>query len=121
MFRRGLALVLVVGLLAATGVASGTPCCTLVQLAGPAAPGSPDCCDKPDCRRGEKRGPAQATLAARAPEAASPAAFLAVPPALSGSPAQKTSIGLGEPLLVSEHSPPLGRRETRLLISLFRI
>jgi hypothetical protein len=121
MLRRAIGIFLGFGFLAATGVASGKPCCTLIQLAGPAVAGSPDCCDNPDCRMGEKRGPAQATLAARAPKAASPAAFLPVPPVLSRRAAGKISIAFGEPLVVSDHSPPLDRRETRLLISLFRI
>ena len=121
MLRRGLALLLGFSLLSATGVASGTPCCTLLHLAGPAAVGSPDCCDNPDCCRGEKRGPAQATLSARTPEAAPRAAFVAPPPPLSGGSAGAILVAFGEPLVLNDHSPPLDGRQTRLLISLFRI
>ena len=119
--RRLVAVVLGFGLLAATGVASGTPCCTLAHLAGPAALSSPDCCDSPDCCRGEKRGPAQATLSAKAPETSARAAFLAAPLELSARVAGTTVASFGEPLVLKDHSPPLDRRATRLLISLFRI
>jgi hypothetical protein len=119
--RRAVALLLGFGFLAATGVASGTPCCTLAHLAGPASVSSPDCCDNPDCCRGEKRGPAQATLSAKAPETSARAAFVAVPLAIFTRSAGTTVAAFGEPLVLKDHSPPLDRRATRLLISLFRI
>jgi len=119
--RRAVAFLLGFGLLTASGVASGTPCCTLTHLAGPPAVASPDCCDSPDCCRGEKRGPAQATLSAKAPETSARAAFVAAPPVPFARAAGTTMAAFGEPLVLKDHSPPLDRRETRLLISLFRI
>ena len=109
------------GFLAASGAASGTPCCTLTHLAGSPAVWSPDCCDSPDCCRGEKRGPAQATLSARTPETPARMAFVATPTLLSVRAAGPTVAVFGEPLVLTDHSPPLDRRATRLLISLFRI
>jgi hypothetical protein len=119
--RRSVALLLGFGVLAATGVASGTPCCTLTHLAGLAAVSSPDCCDSPDCCRGEKRGPADVTLSAKAPEISSRAPFVAAPFVLVPRTAGTTVAIFGEPLVLKDHSPPLDRRATRLLISLFRI
>lgn len=119
--RRVVAILLGFGFLAATGVASGMPCCTLAHLAGPAAVSSPDCCDSPDCCRGEKRGPAQATLSAKTPETSASAAFVAALPVPSARAAGTTVAAFGEPLVLKDHSPPLDRRATRLLISLFRI
>lgn len=119
--RRAVALLLGFGFLAATGVVSGTPCCTLTHLAGPAAVSSPDCCDSPDCCRGEKRGPAQVTLSSKAPEASARAHFVVAPLAFSVRGAGTTLAAFGEPLALKDHSPPLDRRATRLLISVFRI
>jgi len=119
--RRAVALLLGFGFLASSGVASGTPCCTLAHLAGPAAVSSPDCCNSPDCCRGEKRGPAQATLSARAPETSARATFVAAPLVLPARAAGTTVAAFGQPLVLKDHSPPLDRRATRLLISLFRI
>jgi hypothetical protein len=119
--RRAVALLLGFGFLAATGVASGTPCCTLTHLAGPPAVTSPDCCDSPDCCRGEKRGPAQATLSAKAPDTAARAMLIAASPVSHARTAGTILAGFGEPLVLKDHSPPLDRRETRLLISLFRV
>ena len=119
--RRVVALLLGFGFLASSGVASGTPCCTLTHLAGPPALASPDCCDSPDCCRGEKRGPAQATLSAKAPETSSRPAFVAAPPVSFARAAGTAMAAFGELLVLKDHSPPLDRRETRLLISLFRI
>ena len=120
MLRRGLALPLVFGLLATTGVASGTPCCTLTHLAGPAGVEFADCCDQPDCCRGEERGPVQANLSAKAPEAAPPVVLFAALPSLNGT-GRTARIASSAPLVSSDLSPPLDRRATRLLISLFRI
>ena len=119
--RRAVALLLGFGFLAAGGVVSGTPCCTLTHLAGPATVASPDCCDSPDCCRGEKRGPTQATLSAKAPETSARAAFVAAPLAIFAGSAGTLVAAFGEPLVLKDHSPPLDRRATRLLISLFRI
>lgn len=119
MLRRGLALPLVFGLLAATGVASGTPCCTLTHLAGASAVESADCCDRPDCCRGEERGPFPANFSARAPQAAPPV-LVATLPSLHGT-GPSARIVSGPPVVSSDLSPPLDRRGTRLLISLFRI
>lgn len=119
--RRAVAVLLGFGFLAATGVASGTPCCTLAHLAAPAALTLPDCCDSPDCCQGEKRGPAQATLSAKAPENSVRATFVAAPLMLLARAAGTTVASFGEPLVLKDHSPPFDRRATRLLISLFRI
>src|SRR5258706_1262009 len=119
--RRAVALLLGFGFLAATGVASGTPCCTLTHLTGPAAVTSTDCCDSPDCCRGEKRGPAQATLSAKAPKSSARAPFVAAPLAIIAMASRTTVAAFGEPLVLKDHSPPLDKRATRLLISLFRI
>ena|SRR5437762_2353388 len=119
--RRAVALLLGFGFLASSGVASGTPCCTLTHLAGPPAVASPDCCDSPDCCRGEKRGPAQATLSPKTPENSARMAFVATPTLPSVTGAGTTVAVFGEPLVLKDHSPPLDRRATRLLISLFRI
>ena len=121
MMRRAVSLLLGFGFLAASGVASGTPCCTLTHLAGPPAVAPPDCCDSPDCCRGEKRGPAQATLSTRAPETSTRAAFVPAPLAIFARAAGTTEAAFGEPLVLKDHSPPLDRSATRLLISLFRI
>jgi hypothetical protein len=109
------------GLLAASGVAAGTPCCTLTHLAGPPSVASSDCCDSPDCCRVEERGPAQATLSAKAAETLARAAFIAAPPVLCPGAVGRTVAAFGELLVLKDHSPPLDRRATRLLISLFRV
>ena len=119
--RRAVAIPLVFGFLAATGVASGTPCCTLAHLTAPAALSAPDCCDSPDCCRGEKRGPAQATLSAKVPQTSARTPFVAAPPVLSARACGTIVSAFGEPLVLKDHSPPLDRRATRLLISFFRI
>lgn len=119
--RRSVALLLGLGFLASSGVVSGVPCCTLTHLAGPPAVASPDCCDSPDCCRGEKRGPIQATLSAKAPETSARATLVAAPLAISARAAGTIVAAFGEPLVLKDHSPPLDRRGTRLLISLFRI
>ena len=121
MIRRAIAVLLGFGLLAAAGVLSGTPCCTLTHLAGPASFASPDCCDKPDCCRGEKRGPAQATLSAKTPEAAARAAFAAAVPVIPGWTAGTIGVSFAAPLVARDHSPPFDGRGTHLRISLFRI
>jgi hypothetical protein len=121
MLRRGLAFVVSLGLLAATGVASGTPCCTLTHLADRASVASPDCCDDPDCCRGEKRGPVDATLSAATPETEPRAAFVPISPLLPGRISSMVLPAFSDRTAVSEHPPPLDRSRTRLLISLFRI
>jgi hypothetical protein len=120
MLRRGLALPLILGLLSSTGVASGTPCCTLSHLAEPAALASADCCDSPDCCRAEERGPVQASLTAKPPEASSCPTLAVVLPSLPDAH-QAAMLASGGPLQLREHSPPPHLRDTRLLISLFRI
>jgi hypothetical protein len=119
--RRAVSLLLGFGFLAASGVASGTPCCTLTHLTGPPAVASADCCDSPDCCLGEKRGPAEATLSAKAPETSARATLVAVPSVQSARAAGTTVAGFRELLVLKDHSPPLDRGATRLLISLFRI
>ena len=119
--RGAVAVLLGVGFLAATGVASGTPCCTLAHLAAPAALTLPDCCDSPDCCRGEKRGPAEATLSAKAPGISARAVFVAAPAVAFAMAVGTIVSGFGEPLVLKDHSPPLDGRSTRILISLFRI
>src|SRR6266481_7678724 len=105
--RRAIALLLGFGFLAATGVASGTPCCTLTHLTGPPAVASADCCDSPDCCQGEKRGPAQATLSAKTPDTAARAVLMAASPMPCARTAGTIVTGFGEPLVLKDHSPPL--------------
>ena len=121
MLRRGLAFVVSLGLLAATGVASGTPCCTLTHLADRASVASPDCCDDPDCCRGEKRGPVDATLTVRTSEISPPAVFVPVPALPASRVSGPDLLAFGDRPVANEHSPPLDRSRTHLLISVFRI
>ncbi len=121
MLRGGLPFAVCLGLLAATGVASGTPCCTLTRLADRASVAAPDCCDNPDCCRGEKRGPADATLTVRTSEILPPAVFVPAPALPAGGIFSPDLLGFGERPVANEHSPPLDRSRTHLLISVFRI
>ncbi len=121
MLRGGLALTVCLGLLAATGVVSGTPCCTLTHLADRASVASPDCCDNPDCCRGEKRGPADATLTVRASEISPPEVFAPAPALSAGGISGLGLLACGDRPVANEHSPPLDRGRTHLLISVFRI
>jgi hypothetical protein len=115
-------LLLSVGVLAATGIASGTPCCTLQQLSRPVSAEMRDCCDSPDCCRVEKRGVAEAALSIRAPELA-PAAALSVGHLLFvGEAAFVSGAALARPPFSrTDHPPPRGGRDTHLRISVLRI
>jgi hypothetical protein len=120
MLRRVLGILLTVGVLCTTGVASGTPCCTLLRL----DPGNRagDCCGSSGCCRIEKRGPAQAALLAKAPEAAAPeASSVSRPLFLAGAEASSPTASARERLFRTDHPPPPGSRDTYLKISLFRI
>lgn len=119
--RRIGVLLLGFGLLAASGVAAGVPCCTLTHLSGQPSVASADCCDSPPCCLAEERGPAPATLSAKAPETSASAAFVAALPVLYTAAAGTTVAAFGERLVLEDHSPPLDGRDTRLRISLFRI
>ncbi len=121
MWRRGLALLGCFGLLAATGVASGTPCCTLTHLADRASMVSPDCCDNSDCCRGEKRESAEVTLSVKTSDMSPRAHSVPASPLLPGRISGMVLAAFGDRAVVNEHSPPLDRSRTRLLISLFRI
>jgi hypothetical protein len=121
-FERGLALLLNVGVLAATGIASGTPCCTLQQLSRPVSAEMRDCCDSPDCCRVEKRGVAQAALSIKAPEVGALAVLPVSHPLFAGVAAVASG---GAPWRLSfsrtDHPPPRGGRDLHLRISLLRI
>ena len=121
-FDRGLALLLSVGVLTATGIASGTPCCTLEQLSRPASAEMRDCCDSPDCCRAEKRGVAQAALSIKAPEVGTAAALPVSHPLFAGDTALASEAALLRlPFSRTDHPPPRGGRDTHLRISLLRI
>jgi hypothetical protein len=121
-FDRGLALLLSLGVLAATGIASGTPCCTLQQLSRPVSAEMRDCCDSPDCCRVEKRGIAPAALSIKAPELAAPATHSVGHPLFDGETAFVSDAALGRPPFSrTDHPPPRGGRDTHLRISLLRI
>ncbi len=120
--RRCSALLLALGILATTAAASLGRCCTLAELSRAASVSSPDCCDGPDCCRAEKRGPAQATLTAKTPEAG-PRSALVIPFAAAAP-------GIAVVHLVAfpraslpdfDRPPSAALRNTRLLISLYRI
>ena len=119
---RGLALLLSFGVLAATGIASGTPCCTLQQLSRPVSAEMRDCCDSPDCCRVEKRGVAQAALSIKAPEVGTVAALPVSHPLFVGEAAAASSAALSRlSFSRTDHPPPRGGRDTHLRISLLRI
>ena len=120
MLRKGLALIMGLGVLAATGVASPTPCCTLQDLSRLAAAVVRDCCERPDCCRVEKRGTAQAALSIKAPEVGAAIEIPAIHPVWIGErsaflPAARLSF------LMADHPPPGDGRDTHLRISLLRI
>ncbi len=124
MVRRGLGVLLVVGVLCATGVASGTPCCTLLRLdsSNRAGEGAGDCCESSNCCRIEKRGPAQAEFLATSPDAAAAEAPLVSRPILAAGPVGASPAGsAGQALSPTDHPPPPGGRDTYLRISLFRV
>ncbi len=122
MWKRGPAVLVCLCLLTATGVASGTPCCTLAHLAERASVASPDCCDKPDCCRGETRGPADATLTIKPPEIEAAVLLAFGHPLLAGetvtvSRADRARIFFYQ----TDLPPPLDGRGTHLRISVFRV
>ncbi len=124
MARRGLGVLLMVGVLCATGVASGAPCCKLLRLdtTNGAGAGAGDCCGSSNCCRIEKRGPAQAELLAMAPEAAAPEApSVSHPLFLVEAESFRPAVSERQRLFSTDHPPPPGGRDTHLLISLFRI
>jgi hypothetical protein len=122
MFSRGLRLLLGVAVLAATGVASGVPCCTMEQLAGPASAEVRDCCDSSDCCRVEKRGPAQAALSARPLELGAGPAPAFSHPLFVGEAAAASRAGLRRvSFFQTDLPPPRNGRDTHLKISLLRI
>jgi hypothetical protein len=122
MFDRGLRLVLCLAVLAATGVASAMPCCTLQQLSSPVSAEIRDCCESPDCCRLEKRGPAQAALSVKPPEVAAAAAIFVAHPLFLGESATALNGAFARvSLFDSDLPPPLDGRGTHLRISLFRI
>jgi hypothetical protein len=122
MRNRELALLLSLGVLAATGIASGTPCCTLQQLYRPVSAEVRDCCDSPDCCRVEKHGVAQAALSIKAPEVGTVAALPVSHPLFFGEAGAASSAVLSRLFFSrTDHPPPRGGRDTHLRISLLRI
>ena len=121
MLRRAAALLLGFSLLAATGAALRRPCCSLSELARPASVASPDCCESQDCCRGEKRGPAEAALSAKAPDQGARPALAADYPAAIAGPPPTLQASLREELAIFDRPPPAAGRDTLLLISLLRI
>ena len=122
MLRKGFLLLLGFGVLAATGVASLSPCCGLEELTRPASTEIRDCCARADCCRSEKRGPAPAALSLKAPEAADSLALqLSDAPWLASGAAVPPAAFAGQFLFDKDHSPPLDGRGTHLRISVFRV
>jgi hypothetical protein len=122
MLYRGLRLLLGLAVLAATGVASGAPCCTMEQLARPASAEVRDCCDSSDCCRGEKRGPAQAALSIKPLELRAAVTPAFSHPLFAGEAAVASAAGLERlSFLETNLPPPRDGRDTHLRISLFRI
>lgn len=119
MVRKSLAIVLGLGVLAATGVASGTPCCTLAKLAPASTTEVRDCCAHPSCCDIEKRGPAQAP-SVKAAASALPTDLPLTACLASGDP--EAVFGLRPAVTHSvDRPPPLDLRDTHLRISVFRI
>ncbi len=122
MMRRGLAVLVCFGLLAARGIASGTPCCSLTHLADLASLVSPDCCDSPDCCRSEKRGPADATLTVKPPEIGAAMGLGFGHPLAAGATVTAAWADLAWISFFDvDHPPPLDGRYTHLRISVFRL
>lgn len=111
---------LCLAVLAATGVASGTPCCTLQQLSRPVSSELRDCCESPDCCRMEKRGPAQAALSSKSPQIGAAPTIPSYPPPFLAEAASNGVLARVF-LLQSDLSPPGDGRGTYLRISLLRI
>jgi hypothetical protein len=122
MVRRALGALLTVGVLCTTGVASGTPCCTLLGLEPDSRPRVEDCCTSSDCCRIEKRGPAQTAPLSRASEDAGPATLSVGHPPFAGETAG-ASVALSDRtrFFETDHPPPPAGRNVYLRISLLRI
>jgi len=122
MLRKSLLLFLGIAVLAATGVASPLPCCTLEELSRPGSTEVRDCCDRQDCCRVEKRGPAQAALSIKAPEVGVTTLLATSHPQWLVQEAVSPAGALArQPLFEKDHPPPRGGRDTHLRISLLRI
>jgi hypothetical protein len=123
MLGRGGCLILAVAVLAATGVAAPAPCCALEELSRPVPAGVPDCCDRPDCCRVEKRGPAQAALSSKAPEVGATAiAAVGLLQWHAQTIFYRAAEASSRPLFAKDHPPPPhAGRDTHLRISLLRL
>jgi hypothetical protein len=124
MLRKGLGVLLTAGVLCATGIASGTPCCTLLTLDSGHGAGAPavDCCESTNCCSIEKQGPAQAELLATLPgTAGSEASFVSHPLFIANAEALLPATPALKRFTRTDHSPPPGGRDTYLRVSLLRI
>jgi len=123
MVRRVLVLLLGAGVLAVTGIAELSLCCSLEELSRPANSEIRDCCGNPDCCRSERRGHAQATLSVKAPrgDAAEKAPEMGATHWLAMDPVAAAPRMVAHLSTSRHHPPPLDGRGTHLRISLFRI
>jgi hypothetical protein len=115
-------LVLAVGVLVSTGIAQLGLCCSLAELSRPVATELRDCCDRPDCCRSEKRGPAPAALLSKVEEAKSTAVLPVVHvPALGSIAAASLLDPVHLRLYERDHPPPPDGRGIYLRVSLLRV
>lgn len=112
---------LTAGVLCATGIASGAPCCTLLALDAGNRAAAVDCCESSNCCSIEKQGPAQAELLATLPGAAGSVASFAHPLVLADAEASLPAASALKRFSRTDHSPPPGGRDTYLRVSLLRI